>query len=64
MKKQKDNIKKELTYEELMLLPEKQLNALFLETRSKIINGKRIKKDTTEIEINNCYIIKAIEDKD
>ena len=64
MKKQKDNIKKELTYEELMLLPEKQLNALFLETRSKIINGKRIKKDTTEIEIYNCYIIKAIEDKD
>ena len=54
---------KELTYNELMSLSEDQLRELFLLTRSKIINGQKFKKDTTEIEIYNCYITKAIEDK-
>lgn len=64
MKNQNDIIiKKELTYDELILLPDDQLKQLFLETRSKIINGQKTKKDTTDIEIYNCYITKAIEDK-
>jgi hypothetical protein len=54
---------KELTYSELMLLTDDQLRELFLLTRSKIIKGQKFKKDTTEIEIYNCYITKAIEDK-
>ena len=53
----------ELTYNELMSLSDDQLKELFLLTRSKIINGQKFKKDTTEIEIYNCYITKAIEDK-
>lgn len=63
MENQNDIIKKELTYDELILLTDDKLKQLFLETRSKIIDGQKIKKDTTDIEIYNCYITKAIEDK-
>jgi hypothetical protein len=59
----KENIDDELTYTELMKLTENELKKLFLQTRSAIIGGKKIKKDVTNIEIYNCYIALAIEDK-
>jgi hypothetical protein len=53
----------ELTQEELMSLPTEELKNLFLKTRSMIFAGKRKKIDTTNIEIYNCYILKALEEK-
>ena len=57
------NIEKELSYFELIKLDQETLAQLFLKTRSAIINGKRQKRDMTNIEIYNCYIEKAIEEK-
>jgi hypothetical protein len=57
------NIEKELSYFELIKLDQETLTQLFLKTRSAIINGKRQKRDMTDIEIYNCYIEKAIEEK-
>ena len=54
---------KELTQIELMLLPIEELKNLFFKTRSMIFEGKRKKIDTTNIEIYNCYILKAIEER-
>ena len=63
MQKDNNSINKEYSYYELMKLDKKILADLFLRTRSEIIFGKKQKIDTTEVEIYNCYIQKAIEEK-
>lgn len=55
---------KELSQIELMSLPIEELKILFFKTRSLIFEGKRKKKDTTNIEIYNCYILKALEERE
>ena len=54
---------KELSQRELMLLTDEELKNLFFKTRSMIFSGRRNDIDTTNIEIYNCYILKAIEEK-
>ena len=54
---------KELSQEELMQLSFNELKELFFKTRSKIFEGKRKKINTVAIEIYNCYILKALEEK-
>lgn len=57
------NIEKELSYFELIKLDHETLKHLFFKTRSEIIKGKRNKIDMTNIEIYNCYIEKALNEK-
>ena len=56
-------IEKELSILELSLLSLEELKNLFFKTRSVIIESKKRKKDTVDIEIYNCYIYKAIQEK-
>ena len=51
-------IEKELSMLELSLLSLEELKNLFFKTRSIIIELKKQKKDTVNIEIYNCYIAK------
>lgn len=56
-------IENELSVLELSHLTLEELKILFLKTRSIIIERKRQKKETIDIEIYNCYIHKAIQEK-
>ena len=53
----------ELSPEELSQLSMEDLKDLFLKTRSLIMELKRNKMNAVNIEIYNCYIHRAIQEK-
>ena len=50
-----------LSSDDLSVLTEDQLKKLFIAVRSTINKNKRIKKESKELEVYFCYIVREME---
>jgi hypothetical protein len=52
---------KKYSWDELQRLHANDLKRLCIDVRSKINKRKRLKEDATELEVDFCYIVRALE---